>query len=331
MAVCNCPTFTASVVLWPSCTPVIFWPPASKPWADTLPVNTGASANWISMVPLLATVRILELEDEPEVKPPEIVVFSPNWRLKSPVLPAKSKPLLILPELAVNSCFKSKIWPPFTASFEPEAMLPSATLVILLPPLFRPVLVKLTGFAPPIGVIVIPVPFNTVLLPAASVVVTVVNATSSFVAMLTWLAVWVTLIFFPASTVTVSPFWILSSVTVPPNSPSLAVAAKVKPAAFNWATFTASVSCVPAATLVIWRVTVVPLPTETAAWLAFQVEVVLSVAAFSGSAPVWPKVTSATLPEPNATPLATVALASRPKASELLAEALALEPKAVAW
>ena len=74
----------------------------------------------------------------------------------------------------------------------------------------------------------------------------------------------------------------------------------------------------------------VPLPTETAAWVAFQVEVVLSVAAFSGSAPVAPKVTFATLPEPNATPLATVALASRPKASELLAEALALEPKAVA-
>ena len=61
------------------------------------------------MVPLVATVRILVLEDEPEVKPPEIVVFSPNLRLNSPELPAKSKPLLILPELAVNSCFKSKI------------------------------------------------------------------------------------------------------------------------------------------------------------------------------------------------------------------------------
>ena len=80
----------------------------------------------------------------------------------------------------------------------------------------------------------------------------------------------------------------------------------------------------------IWRVIVVPLPTETAAWLAFQVEVVLSVAAFSGSAPVAPKVTFATLPEPKATPLATVALASRPKASELPAfsAVFAPEPKA---
>ena len=44
---------------------------------------------------------------------------------------------------------------------------------------------------------------------------------------------------------------------------------------FNWATFTASVSCVPAATPVIWRVS--PLatsPTDTAAMVDFHVPVV---------------------------------------------------------
>ena len=42
--------------------------------------------------------------------------------------------------------------------------------------------------------------------------------------------------------------------------------------AFNCATFTASVSSVPAATLIIWRVSpVVELPTDTAPFLAFQV------------------------------------------------------------
>ena len=54
--------------------------------------------------------------------------------------------------------------PPFTASFEPNAIVPSATLVILLPPLFKPALVKLTGpFAPP--VIVTPL-LSSLLLPA---------------------------------------------------------------------------------------------------------------------------------------------------------------------
>ena len=52
--------------------------------------------------------------------------------------------------------------PPFTASFEPDAIVPSATLVILLPPLFKPALVKLTvPFVPP--VMVTPLLFTVVL------------------------------------------------------------------------------------------------------------------------------------------------------------------------
>ena len=45
-------------------------------------------------------------------------------------------------------------------------------------------------------------------------------------------------------------------------------------------------SLVPAATLVIWRVTVVPLPTETAAWVAVHTpaEAVVSLAD-NGSVP----------------------------------------------
>ncbi len=51
--------------------------------------------------------------------------------------------------------------PLFTASL---LSTPSATLVILLPPLSKPVLVRLTGVPPFAGVIVIPLPLITVLL-----------------------------------------------------------------------------------------------------------------------------------------------------------------------
>ena len=46
---------------------------------------------------------------------------------------------------------------------------PGATLVILLPPLFNPSLVKYTLGAPPAGAIVIPLPLVIVVLPAGSV------------------------------------------------------------------------------------------------------------------------------------------------------------------
>ena len=75
--------------------------------------------------------------------------------------------------------FRSCSWPPLMASLLPAAMLPSATPVILLPPLFKPSLVRLTGL-PETGVIVTPPALVTVLLPAASWVVTLAKVGASF-------------------------------------------------------------------------------------------------------------------------------------------------------
>ena len=70
----------------------------------------------------------------------------------------------------------------------------------------------------------------------------------------------------------------------------------------------------PAATLVIWRVTVVPLPTDTAASVAVQVELLATVAP-KGLKPVTPLSTVAALFLPNATPLLTVTEVSLPNAT----------------
>ena len=61
-------------------------------------------------------------------------------------------------------------WEPLTASVEVELISPGATLVILLPPLFKPELVKDT-LPPPLFLIVIPLPFVTVVWPELSIVV----------------------------------------------------------------------------------------------------------------------------------------------------------------
>ena len=139
-----------------------------------------------------------------------------------------------------------------------------------MPPTFTPSLPNTTWLAPE---------------PA----VTLLKLTASLVAMLILPLVWVTLMFLSASTVTVSPALISSLlVEFAPNSPSVVFAVvRVKPAllmalaispavanllvsagvstapvlptvngvvavlSFNWATFTASVSAVPAVTPVI--------------------------------------------------------------------------------
>ncbi|VEI46954.1 Uncharacterised protein [Actinobacillus equuli] len=83
------------------------------------------------------------------------------------------------PALAVAFTFSN--WLTFTASV---ASLPAATLVIVLPPLFKPLLVKLTVFAlsPVGGVIVTPLPSITVLplLPAPLVNVALVKSFNVF-------------------------------------------------------------------------------------------------------------------------------------------------------
>ena len=67
--------------------------------------------------------------------------------------------------------FTSFNWLTFTASVKAR---PLATPAMTLPPLFRPALVRVTGpvVEPVGGVIVTPLPLSTVVLPAASVDVT---------------------------------------------------------------------------------------------------------------------------------------------------------------
>ena len=95
---------------------------------------------------------------------------------------------------------------------------------------------------------------------------------------------------------------------------------------------TASVSSLPAATFVIWRV-IVSLPIERAAAVDFQVllsfELVLRVlVAVSNSKPTEPLSVLATEFEPNATPSLTVVFENTPK--DIAASALAFAPTPIA-
>ena len=95
---------------------------------------------------------------------------------------------------------------------------------------------------------------------------------------------------------------------------------------------TASVSALPAATFVIWRV-IVSLPIERAAAVDFQVlslfELALRVlVAVSNSKPIAPLSVLATEFEPNATPCAKVVCEFTPK--DIAVSALAFAPTPIA-
>ena len=64
-------------------------------------------------------------------------------------------------------------WLPLTASVLAAVTAPAATLVMVLPPLSRPAVVRLTAL-PLVGVMVTPLPLVTVV-PVALLVVTLVN------------------------------------------------------------------------------------------------------------------------------------------------------------
>ncbi|MDT4832173.1 hypothetical protein FQZ97_657160 [compost metagenome] len=100
------------------------------------------------------------------------------------------------------------------------------------------------------------------------------------------------------------------------------------------ATLTASVSCKPAATPVIWRVfPVAASPTLTAPRVLFQVALVSVEASFvNGSYPAIPAAVLATEPAPRATPSVMEAVAPLPRAIELTApvETTAALPMAMA-
>ena len=90
--------------------------------------------------------------------------------------------------------------------------------------------------------------------------------------------------------------------------------------AFSCATLTASVSFVPAATPVICLVAVLPLPTDTAACVAFHAADVFAEANLvDGSYPAISLSTEATESAPSATPPSFSALASEPSMTALLA------------
>ena len=148
---------------------------------------------------------------------------------------------LLLADPATTACNCAKL----TASV---LFVPAATLVILLPPALMPVVVTL---GPPLMV-------RPSLLMVMLPVVTVFTAKS-------W-AVFTVYVSLPSAPVVELTTMLLPSVTL---------VFEALAAAFNCATFTASVATVPAATPVIWRVSVPSaLPTDTAALVAFQVGLV---------------------------------------------------------
>ena len=102
--------------------------------------------------------------------------------------------------LLLAAAWAASNWPLFTASV---AFSPAATLVILLPPLFKPALVRLTGLAPPAPVMVTPSLFITVL-----PVLTLVKPVNSF-------ANWISKVSVPLLT-TPMLFWLSFAASVTP-------------------------------------------------------------------------------------------------------------------
>ena len=203
--------------------------------------------------------------------------------------------------LAISSCS----WLTFTASVP---AVPAATLWIWLPPLSSPSPVKETGEVPGAGffgvivippapivvsfpslsVTVMPLPCVTVWFPSASAVVTLFTFRSSFrttfiVPFSTFVEIFlpspVTSISFPRDLWTIFPSWSFN-----PNPFSV----KSADCFVNWLTLTASVSSVPAATLVIFvpfalipsLVTEGP-PAMVTPWLLTVVSPAFTVSAFT--------------------------------------------------
>ena len=112
----------------------------------------------------------------------------------------------------------------------------------------------------------------------------------------------------------------LSTVTLLPANTSTR-------ARFSCATFTASVSAIPAATPVIWRVFCAPLPTAMAFSFAFHTGLPSVLAAFNIiSYPSIPASVEATERLPRATASVTTTSASSPMAAEFFASLLVLPP-----
>ena len=106
----SCEKFTASLASVPLVTLVIFWLPASKPLAETLPAKVGASNSCTSTWLSVTTVLTLSLRAAaPALAPPLIAMVLPNffWAPSLPVsfnlLPVK----VIVRLTATSKVFKA--------------------------------------------------------------------------------------------------------------------------------------------------------------------------------------------------------------------------------
>ena len=199
-----------------------------------------------------------------------------------------------------------------------------------------------SGAVPPTGVAactVTPAPLMVVVLPAASVVTTLVNVGFSFMLTVTVvlpaascstrvnrLSLLVASVVLPATIANSLPNLCVTGLAPPAATGALALTliplSATLATAFNCATFTASVSWVPAARPVSCLVTVVPSPIETAACVDFQELVSNGETLVSATVPV-------TVLNPT-TSLSVVAFEPLPNATAPAAVTVVLLPRATA-
>ena len=231
------------------------------------------------------------------------------------------------------SCCTAWSWLPLMASVESAAIRPAATPLIL--PLWSMVTLLLIVTVPPFPMriedeplVIDSIPVKSLFKPIFTLVPSLVPSLVTVKLVSSGLKSTVS----PGLTVVV-PTW-----AVVRFQPLLAVSvaeSALLPTCFNCATLTASVSSLPAATCVIWRVISFSVsPTETAPSVDIQVDWAVSLIWVGAKAPfspvALPASLSATDDVPKATPPYTLAWAAPPKATAFSAVACDEVPIAVA-
>ena len=269
----------------------------------------------VTLVPSFATLILSS---------PEKSTVSPGLTCVAFSLPLvdKFQPLLATDSTSFN-------WLPLMASVESAAIRPAATPLIL--PLWSMVTLLLIVTVPPFPMRIEDEPLVIDSIPVKSLFKPIFTLVPSLVPSL----VTVKLVSSGLKS-TVSPGL---TVVVPPWAvvrfqPLLAVSVAESAlllTCFNCATLTASVSSLPAATCVIWRVIFFSVsPTETAPCVDIQVDWAISLIWVGAKAPFSPAALSATDDVPKATPPYTLAFAAPPKATAFSAVACDEVPIAVA-
>ena len=255
---------------------------------------------------------------------PTLYVFWPSWSVSSTVILLPLTTFVCFPA----SCCTAWSWLPLMASVESAAIRPAATPLIL--PLWSMVTLLLIVTVPPFPMRIEDEPLVIDSIPVKSLFKPIFTLVPSLVPSL----VTVKLVSSGLKS-TVSPGL---TVVVPPWAvvrfqPLLAVSVAESAlllTCFNCATLTASVSSLPAATCVIWRVIFFSVsPTETAPCVDIQVDWAISLIWVGAKAPFSPAALSATDDVPKATPPYTLAWAAAPKATAFSAVACDALPIAV--